>query len=410
MRPLSAWIAHFEPRTGKLGPVNDGDDRADARSMDCFSGEWRRVGVEVEPDRFALGLTDTDGTIVVELDDFGAPITVGPAAIVVIDRIEQSWPDVGDGVVTLADEALPLRYWLMERLATESDPPDEVFAILPWDLLDRATAAVTAGLESIGDLGEMVRIQHWLTPALIGLAGPIEQLDHGLRTGDGQIARLGASALLSVLRDLPLSRIPQRSIAALDRLVGTLGRIDPLYRHTARVVSARLTGTPAHRLRVSLNSALVAAAGTDDIRENIEFLDDDLQRVQLVQTQAGSLRILVRVGRPAESPLSERAGVFQPVRIVPRDGAERLFWIAMYPEGDALLGAMTVVLPPGWSDVDVDDMPVDTDDLRDVDPETLLASLYASSAPTAQYWLDLAEGLPFSHPVRRAATKFEESL
>src|SRR5262249_37532659 len=158
--PLSAWIAHITPGTGKLGRVNDGDDRSDAREMDYFSDKWRRIEVPLSEDTSALGLTHSDGAAVVELDDFGAPINISPSALTVIDRIEQHWPMIDNALAdqfeVLADEPLPLRYWLLTRLDAEGNPPDKIFAILPWDRLDRAVDAITTGLEPNGKIGELV--------------------------------------------------------------------------------------------------------------------------------------------------------------------------------------------------------------------------------------------------------------
>jgi hypothetical protein len=230
-RPLSTWIAHVTPGTATLGSVNDGDDRSDAREMDYFNGEWRRVAVPLSEGISALGLTHSNGATVVELDDFGAPISISTTGLAVIDRIEQHWPVIDDALADqfdlLADEPLPLRYWLLARLDAEGNPPDRIFAILPWDRLDRAVDAIAAGLEPGGEIGELVEIRHWLTPAIRGLTGPLEQLDHGLRSRDDKIAQLGASELLTKLRNAPVSRIPDSSKARLAHLVTQLDSLDP---------------------------------------------------------------------------------------------------------------------------------------------------------------------------------------
>ncbi|WP_030453825.1 hypothetical protein [Herbidospora cretacea] len=416
-RPLSAWTATLSPRTGQLGPVNDGDHRSDARELDHFADGWHRVAVPWGPDVHVLGLAHDDGTTVVELDDFGRPIIASRQTVEVIDRIEQRWPTIDSGTADmfreLSSESLSLRYWLLERLDAEAHPPDEVFAILPWELLDRAVEAVEAGLRPAGTLGELVEVQHWLTPAVLGLTGPVEQLDHGLRTGNRLIARFGANALLTALCEIPLSRVPARSRACLSRLVSLLEGLDPLYRHACRVAAARLSDrSEARRIRTELHSSLEAAAGTENVREHIEILGDGLQRVQLVETQAGWVRVtaqLLRAHAAEDGPLAERVGCLLPVRITPSDGGPvRRLWIALSDEDDHLEGTITVALPQGRSAFEADAAPVGAQDLNDADPADVLASLDAGTATTALAWLDVAEKLMETHPVRVAARAFEE--
>lgn len=411
-RPLSTWIAHIDPDSTELGPVNDGDDCSDARDMPYFADGWQRVAVPTGTGTNALGLTSGDATVV-ELDDFGTPIAVSGEGLRVITRLEQRWPVVDGEIQLLDNEVLPLRYWLLERLASEGDPPDGAFAILPWRLLDRAVDAVRRGLAPENGPGELVAIRHWLTPAVRGLTGPLEQLDHGLRVGDDAIARLGAHALLANLRDIPVSRIPEPSRARLDGLVGLLGGLDPAYRHMARVASARLTDQPAvSRFRTELNSNLVPAASTDDAREHIETFGDDSQRIRLAQNRAGRLRVVAHLlPSTQDSPLGRPNGVFQPIRITPRGApAPQRFWIALYPDEEHLVGSLTIGLAPGLSTLDADDGPVGVEELADIDPAELVRSLQLSTARTAERWLDLAGNLPVRHPVRIAATAYEDGL
>jgi hypothetical protein len=245
-RPLSAWVAqlHADP-SGllALGSVNDGDDRADARLLAGFAEDWRRTAVQWG-DRHVLGLVHPATSVaVVELDDFGAPIVVSTAAAALIDRAERDWPAV-DGALALefqalAEESLPLRYWLLERLDAEGAPPDTVFAVLPWELLDRAVAAVRAALD--GGIGELVEIRHWLTPAVRGVTGPLEQLDEALRTRP-DLFIVAASALLRNLTAVPVARIPRSSREQLRGLVIALGRIDVQLTHLADEADAALAG------------------------------------------------------------------------------------------------------------------------------------------------------------------------
>jgi hypothetical protein len=239
-RPLSAWVARVLPGQEELAAVNDGDDRVDARHLDLFAQGWLRLQVDWDG-RSVLALRrETDGLTVLELDDNGMPIGASPHAVSEIEHLEDSWPLVRSELLSLAGEELPLRYWLLERLDAEGDPPDEAFTILPWELLDRAVEAVGAALEPGGALGELVEMRHWLTPAIRGLTGPLEQLDHGLRTGSPAIAQLGADTLLANLRDLPLSRVPLESQRRLSELMARIGRTNPRHRDLAEIVRARL--------------------------------------------------------------------------------------------------------------------------------------------------------------------------
>ncbi|GAA3791246.1 hypothetical protein [Amycolatopsis tucumanensis] len=415
-RPLSPWVAMITDRDARP-VVNDGDDRADARTLPWFDTDWARVAVPLRDGRHALGLADARGTTVVELDDYGSPITVSPTALGILSRWEEHWPLVGatleEDIAALSTESLPLRYWLLERLADEGDPPDEVFTILPWHLLNRAADSVTAALQPDGRLGELVEIRHWLTPAVRGLAGPLEQLDHGLRTGDGAIARLGAAALLSNLLTLPLERIPGSARTAVRRLVVALGRTEPVFRHTSRVVAARLTDAEATPLRGVVSSTLEAAAGTHDVRERSQSLGDDSRRLRLTETQAGRLRLSVRLRRDQSgvSPLAELTDAFLPVHLASRDRRDRRpYWIALQPEGGHWSGALNLSLPHGTSVVEADDVPVGPEELASLDPSDLTPSLHASTTPTANQWLDIADRLPEPHPVRIAARTFEDSL
>lgn len=242
-RPLSAWVARLADDSGRLGPINDGDDRADARSLSFFAQGWSRLAVPWNG-HTVLGLRrNSDALTVVELDDYGTPIAVGPQAASVIERIEAGWPSVaGEDVLRLGSESLALRYWLLERLDAEGEPPDSAFAILPWDLLDRAADAVSAAFETPGEIGELVEMRHWLTPAVRGLTGPLEQLDYGLRDSQSEVAGSAATGLLANLRDLPLSRIPETSRRRIAVLVEHLQSAYPEHRTLARTVIERLTG------------------------------------------------------------------------------------------------------------------------------------------------------------------------
>lgn len=245
-RPFSRWVARILPDETQLGPVNYGDRRSDARYLELFTTGWQRH-LAGWSGRTVLALRRTrDDQTVAELDEHGVPISTGPDALDVIGRLEDSWPRTGLELLTLDREPLALRYWVLARLDAEGDPPDQVFSLLPWDLVDRTVDSLCSALAPGGAIGELVEMRHWLTPAVRGLTGPLEQLDHGLRTNRPRIARDGATTLLANLRDLPVSRIPAHTRDRLITLVDLLGQTDRDHRDIAGLVHARLAVvTPA---------------------------------------------------------------------------------------------------------------------------------------------------------------------
>lgn len=406
-RPLSAWISYLDGSA--LEPVNDGDDRSDARSFTCFDEGWARTSA---PWGQSHALALSDGTsIVVELDNFGRPIPVTPAIAAAVERVEQNWPHFQTDARDFAEASFSLRYWLLQRLAEEGAPSDEAFSVLPWELLDRAVASLLITLDNPGELGELVEMRHWLTPAVCGLTGPLEQLDHGLRTNDERVARLGAAGLLNNLRHLPLSRIPTASLGHLTALVQRLGTADPWLQHAARVVRARILGESVSLMNVRLSSTLLAAANDKTVREHSESVADGNFRLHVDETQAGWVRVVVEISWSDVEPLWRRDGMFAPIRVVPADDSpEQHYWIALYPENDAFVGAIAFQLPPGLSEIDGDGVPVGVDELAAETTEALLPSLFASIPQSARQWMKRATMLPSRHPVKAAVLRFEESL
>jgi hypothetical protein len=208
--------------------------------MEEFDAGWTR-GRAVWNDRSVLALRiGGDSRPVVELDDFGRPIQATQHALDVIGRAEDGWPHSTDELLELRDESIALRYWVLERLDSEGEPPDSVFALLPWNLVDEVADTVSATLRSGRSTAPVVELRHWFTPAVRGVTGPLEQLDHGLRTSAPDIARAGAVTLLTNLRDIPLSRIPASTRERLGELVTVLGQTTDEHRPLADVVVPRL--------------------------------------------------------------------------------------------------------------------------------------------------------------------------
>ncbi|HEX8869558.1 MAG TPA: hypothetical protein VF821_28105, partial [Lentzea sp.] len=263
-RPLSDWIAFVTGTYGELGPVNGGQHRLDARHMRRFHTGWSRVAVPLANGTSALGLRDATGTTAVELDDQGMPIAVSAQGLNTLRQLEKSWPRSGELVADLGEETLPLRYWLLDRMAEEGSPPDDAFSILPWRLLDGLVEAISTGLESSRMPRIRVEARHWLTPAIKRVTGPLEQIDEGLRTGSRFSARQGVSRLLDSLCNIGLSRVPEASRARLRVLVNQIGEQESTYRHAAGIAAARLAGEQEiPRIQTTLTPTMEAAAGRD---------------------------------------------------------------------------------------------------------------------------------------------------
>ena len=56
-RPLSAWVAELAVRPAGLGPINDGEERSDARQLARFTDGWQRVTVPWGDHSHVLGIS-----------------------------------------------------------------------------------------------------------------------------------------------------------------------------------------------------------------------------------------------------------------------------------------------------------------------------------------------------------------
>lgn len=408
-RPLSSWISFVAKGSGRLSPVNAGCHRSDAREMSCFLRGWRRVAVPVGDDRQALGLANEDGGLVVELDDFGTPIVVSAPGLAAVRELEERWPQEDERLIEgLREESLSLRYWVLERLNAEGTPSDGAFAVLPWSLLDDAIDAVAGAFEPGGGLGELVEVRHWLTPAVHGLSGSLEQLDYGLRTSDAKIARTGASALLTRLAEAPVQRVPERSRARLSRLVRLLGIADPLYRHASRVALARLRGEEQlPTIRTTLTPSMERAASWNgDVRQLTTRIGDDDLWVRVTKFQSGRARITAHVSADVRTAPAfwDWTDTFLPVWLFrPGEKAGQRYWIALYEEADELVGSIEITIPKGRSRVVADAAPVGVDGLSHVRPIELFASWQVGSALSKTRWTAAVEDvLDEHHPLRIA--------
>jgi hypothetical protein len=316
-RPLSPWVARYEH--GSFGPINDGDERSDARESPLFAAGWQRVAVARDGQMF-LGLSRVHGDpAYVELDDYSRPIEVAEDTLKAVIRVEQDWPVVREGLDALADAALPLRFWLLTRLDAEGDPPDPHFALLPWELVDRAADVIAAALESGARPTTVVEIRHWLTPAAPGIAGPLEQLGRGLRDDTADLTAAGTETLLANLRDLPLGRIPGRTRQKLGTLVRRLGPTED-GRHAAAAVTAERRLRDDGELPGDLSSLVLDVVP-------ISYLDGPTPR-----RDRARLTVAGDPGSPVTGRLALRDGKLH-VTLTGLDASVRPMTVAAGPDG-----------------------------------------------------------------------------
>ncbi|WP_030217567.1 hypothetical protein [Streptomyces bikiniensis] len=450
-RPLSGWVARFEPggapgAPGRLGPINDGDERADARAAARFRAHgWTRADATVrrtagDPVR-ALALRAPDGSLLVELDDRGAPVEVSADGAELVARLEERWADVPADPATverLARESLELRYFLLHRLDLETDAPAALFHCLPWQRVEAAARATAALLDAPGPgAGQGPRtapygeLRHWFTPAATSLAGPLSVLEAGLRTvRPGPWFGREASALLAGLLAVDPERLPAPARAALAGLALRIGA-DPALHHSARLAAARLTApepraaVDALALTARLDSAFVlrAADGEDD-GSAATSLGRGPVEAEVTVTRGGRVTVEMEIDVFAAEASGAGGGravdaaegpPCQPVRFGPVDGAagapegER-YWMLLDDAGPVLHGRIAVPAPTGQFDVDLDGPPVPLLFLDRVPPAELLASLRANERIGPARWHELVDGLPPRHPAHVALAAYEEEL
>ncbi|MCX4985935.1 hypothetical protein [Streptomyces sp. NBC_00572] len=460
-RPLSGWVARVEPggtpgAPGLLGPINDGDERADARTAARFrTTGWTRVDAAVRrptgvPVR-ALALRAPNGALVVELDDQGAPVEVSTDGAELVALLEKRWADVPADPATvdrLVGESLELRYFLLHRLALETAAPAALFHCLPWHRVEaaaHAAAALLAGPEP-GHAPEPEHVtptrqeprpapygelRHWFTPAATSLAGPLSVLEAGLRTvRPGPWFGREASALLAGLLAVDPERLPTSARGALAGLALRIGA-SPALQHSARLAAARLTapepGAEAEDLaltaRMDSTFVLRAADGEDD-EPTAASLGQGPVEAEVTVTRAGRVTVEMEIDIVAaeaaatgggRAPDAAEGPPCQPVLLGPAGeatgapGGER-YWMVLDDVGPMLHGRIAAPAPPGQFDVDLDGPPVPLLFLDRVSPAKLLASLRANERIGPARWHELVDGLPPRHPAHAALTAYEEEL
>lgn len=444
-RPLSDWIARVRPaapgRLPVIGPVNDGDERTDARTMPRFRTEpWTRTSLIVERagERYrALALRASDGGAVVELDDCGVPIAVSETGAELVDRLENHWaepPADPRTVDRIRSEGLALRYFLLHRLARETDPPPALFHSLPWERVDAAARSATALLRTQTDGlpaspvpppdGEL---RHWFTPAASSLAGPLQVLEAGLR-GERAGPWFGREAanLLSGLLGAEPRRLPDATRNALAGLAGVLGEADRALHHAARRAAARLTGIhPVTPMRRLLDSDFVLRAssgeprsGRDEPSGRSEFLEQWPVAAALTVTGNRLLKIEMEIEDHPDPPTRRRADgpLCQPVTLrpvmddtdtdIPSAGQGTRYWMLLHTGAGALGGFIAVPAPDHTFEVDLDAPPLPLRFLDRVPPGELEASLHANEHITLSEWHRMIDGLEPWHPAHTALAAY----
>ncbi|MER7725954.1 hypothetical protein [Streptomyces sp. NPDC096323] len=460
-RPLSGWVARFEPgdtpgAPGLLGPINDGDERADARTAARFHTHgWTRADAVVRgqsgvPVR-ALSLRAPDGSLLVELDDRGAPVEVSAGGVDLVAGLEERWADAPADPATvnrLADESVELRYFLLHRLDVETTAPAALFHCLPWHRVEAAARAASALLDEPGPEAESEagtgtgsgreprpapygELRHWFTPAATSLAGPLSVLEAGLRTvRPGPWFGREASALLTGLLTVDTARLPPAARAALAGLALRIGAMPALH-HSAWLAAARLSapepGAEADdlALRARLDSTFVLRAADEEDEGRVgTALRQGPVEAEVTVTRGGRVTVEMEIdvfaaeaagnggGRAvdaAEGPPCQPVLLRQVGEATGAPGGGR-YWMVLEDAGPVLHGRIAVPAAAGQFDVDLDGPPVPLLFLDRVFPKELLASLRANERIGPARWHELVDGLPPRHPAHAALAAYEQEL
>ncbi|MEV7561403.1 hypothetical protein [Streptomyces sp. NPDC089795] len=427
--PGPSWAAY--------GPVNDGDERADARGMDRFRTGWERRALPLAGGGHALALIEpATGEAVLELDDLGQPLPADPATAEAVAAIERRWPAerLEPAERALLTAAHPgLRYSLLDRLAAEGRPEPECFHVLPWErvdlLADEVTAALDASRPAEGDApaGRPVRLRHYFAPAGSRFTAALEQLGSALRAADPRRRRVATTALCARLAGAATGRIPQPTRERLIRLLDAVGRGDAFLYATAALAAERLAGAFAgpglgttgvgiadvvwHRLdygrpaSVRNEFAPAAAGGADSAQDGV--LRSAFTLTLTVQDDSG---LYVGVSAPLDTAdAALLAQGYDEVLLLPVhvtgavEGGD--LYVLLMPFDDGLSGdlKMTAVAEAVVT-ADQAGPPLGLADLPFLDPEAVRRTLACQvRASDRRSWRALLARLPAGHPVRRAA-------
>ncbi|MEU6682192.1 hypothetical protein [Streptomyces sp. NPDC046832] len=436
-RPLARWVArvgttgsgaHASGPQRVTGPVNDGAERTDARTLPVFQDPaWQRRSVSAHrgdsPAVPALALHHpVRGVTYVELDDHGSPLRAGARGTELVTRIEARWdapPADPDTLGVLAAESLDLRHALLHRLAAETAPPPTLFHALPWADLDVVAGNVLALLDGATPVERPgTELRHWFTPAATRLAGPLAVLERGMRERRHPAAlRHEAASLLTGLLAVRPERIPARTAERLALLAERLTTRDVLLRHPARVVASRLRTDHAQgrspSLSVRMDAELPAAANRETGRTYQQSAQDELFGVSAEHSPGGRLWVTLTLPTPSvagDTWTTAPDGLVAPLVLNVGVTQRRRFWIALRSREDRLTGALDLFAPSERFELVADEPAVPFAALRSVPAAELVPSLHASSNVTLRLWEAAATALPADHAVPGALRLFREEI
>ncbi|MEU6314697.1 hypothetical protein [Streptomyces sp. NPDC047014] len=455
-RPLSGWVRAASPGPGGAwtpsGPLNDGDERADARGLPRFASGWERGALAMAGGGHALALTQpATGAAVLELDDLGQPLPVSPATAGAVASVERRWPAVRlePAEAELLGAAHPeLRFGLLDRLAAEGRPEPESFHILPWELVDRLTVEVTAALDMAAGPGEggprpgpPVRLRHWFSPTGSRFTAALEQLDAALRAADTPIRRVATTALCERLAEAAADRIPAPTRRRLAGLLDAVGRADVYLSATSALAADRLTraapepGAPGTTEATGATGGSAAGYGREAVvwrtlrygppasvqnmfapaaTDEAETVEDEVVRAAFTLTLTldsdGGLYLSVAAPLDPASArlLAEGYGevMLLPVRLTGAAEATEVY-VLLRPGRGGLAGDLELsVAGADTEEVTADQAgpPLGLADLPRLDPAAVRATQRCLvRVSDREAWLGLLEQLPAGHPVRRAA-------
>ncbi|MFG2977158.1 hypothetical protein ACGFYY_29750 [Streptomyces sp. NPDC048331] len=419
------------------GPVNEGDERADARSLDRFRTGWERGSLPLSGGGHALALIDpTTGEAVLELDGLGQPLPADPVTAEAVAAIERRWPAERLEPIEqalLAAAAPGLRYSLLDRLAAEGRPEPDCFHVLPWERVDRLADEVTAALDASGPAhGDTpahrpVRLRHYFAPAGSRFTAALEQLGSALRASDPRRRRVATTALCARLAGAATGRIPRPTRERLILLLDAVGRGDAFLSATAALAVERLAGAFAgpggasagpgradvvwHRLdygrpaSVRNEFAPAAAGGADSAQDGV--LRSAFTLTLTVQDDSA---LYIAVSAPLDTAdAALLAQGYDEVLLLPVhvtgavEGGD--LYVLLMPFDDGLSGdlKMTAVAEAVVT-ADQAGPPLGLADLPFLDPEAVRRTLACQvRASDRRSWRALLDRLPAGHPVRRAA-------
>ncbi|NEA23657.1 hypothetical protein [Actinomadura bangladeshensis] len=414
-RPLSDWVTDVEAGpegSASMSPyplVNSGADNADARLLPRFASGWRRTLIDLGTGAGALGLV-REGTreAVVELDEMCWPLTVTPDGTSVVRRIEENWPAdalTAEDAAILADEEIPVRYYLIERLSREGRPAPELFHLLPWDLVDR----LVEGLLDDRPSSPRLRLRHWFRPVGTRFSVGLEQLDEGIRADDMELWRRGSTVLCARLIETDVARIPPGTRDRLARLMRLLGDRDPFLAFSAELTAHHLgQAAVADQVERWLSSTLdVAAAGQGPVRVRTDEFSWGPYEVNVTVVEGGWVTILVEAEVSAEG--RGYGTVLLRIAVISEGRIRRTYLMPLLPMSFGVRGTLSKLRVPGGDfHLALASPPLGSADIAGLDAEELDRSVRAADENARQVWRALAERLPPEDPLHDVLARCDE--